>query len=170
MLTNRQRRHQALGYRSPEEFEQLGGDSSSTCLFFRGHPNLTPFLRFNATRVCTPDADNFRYSPARVGTQLLHFDPGHLDRIGRSCRSPDRGGSQALGSQQGQPSCHSYRARRWRSCVGLSLGSTRLRVTTWENRHTLENNQVSGLWVLLPGHSIHAHVVPLVHAVSWTNL
>src|SRR5215472_3464486 len=37
---NRQRLHQALGYRSPEEFEQLGGDSSSTCLFFRGHRRL----------------------------------------------------------------------------------------------------------------------------------
>ena len=39
---NRQRLHQALGYRSPEEFEQQGSDSYFTSLFFRGHLNLTP--------------------------------------------------------------------------------------------------------------------------------
>ena len=41
---NRRRLHQALGYRSPEEFEQQARDSSFTCLLFQGHLSLTPNL------------------------------------------------------------------------------------------------------------------------------
>jgi hypothetical protein len=40
-----QRLHQALGYRSPEEFERQEGGASFTCLLFRGHLSLTPNLR-----------------------------------------------------------------------------------------------------------------------------
>ncbi len=35
--STRQRLHQALGYRSPEEFEQMAGESSSRCPLFPGH-------------------------------------------------------------------------------------------------------------------------------------
>jgi len=35
--STRQRWHQALGYRSPEEFEQMAGESSSRYLLFPGH-------------------------------------------------------------------------------------------------------------------------------------
>ena len=35
--STRQRRHQALGYRSPEEVEQMAGESSSRCPLFPGH-------------------------------------------------------------------------------------------------------------------------------------
>ncbi|TKB75073.1 MAG: IS3 family transposase [Nitrospira sp.] len=42
---NRQRLHQALGYRSPEEFERQEPDSQFTCLLFRGHLKLTPCFR-----------------------------------------------------------------------------------------------------------------------------
>lgn len=41
---NRRRLHQALGYRSPEEFEQQARDSSFTCLLFQGHLNLTRYM------------------------------------------------------------------------------------------------------------------------------
>lgn len=34
---NRQRLHQALGDRSPEEFEKVAGESSSRCPLFPGH-------------------------------------------------------------------------------------------------------------------------------------
>lgn len=35
--STRQRWHQALGYRSPEEVEQMAGESSSRCPLFPGH-------------------------------------------------------------------------------------------------------------------------------------
>lgn len=34
---NRQRLHQAMGYRSPEEFERQESGAQSTCLLLRGH-------------------------------------------------------------------------------------------------------------------------------------
>jgi hypothetical protein len=38
---NRQSLHQALSYRSPEEFERQDSGVYFTCLLFRGHPILT---------------------------------------------------------------------------------------------------------------------------------
>ena len=38
---NRRRLDQAMGYRSPEEFDQSG--AQFTCLLFRGHLSLTPY-------------------------------------------------------------------------------------------------------------------------------
>ncbi len=38
VFDNSQRLHQALGYRSPEEFEQQEAGAQLTCLFFRGYP------------------------------------------------------------------------------------------------------------------------------------
>ena len=41
---NRQRLHQALDYRSPEELEKMAVESSSRCPLFRGHLTMTPSL------------------------------------------------------------------------------------------------------------------------------
>jgi len=51
---NRRRLHQALGYRSPEEFEQQARDSSFTCLLFQGHLRLTPAPQAPQNAQCRP--------------------------------------------------------------------------------------------------------------------
>ena len=127
-------------------------------------------LRFSATRVCTLTLiilDTVPLAMVRNFCTLTHVIWSALDGLAGLRIVEDY---RPCAANKDNHRSTEWRARRWRSGVGLSLGSIRLRVTTWENRHTLENNQVSGLRVLLPGHSIHAHVFPLVHAVSWTNL
>ena len=61
-FSNRQRLHQALGYRSPEEFERQESGASFTCLLFRGHLSLTPNLSLSFLN--TPFRPTLTSSPA----------------------------------------------------------------------------------------------------------